>query len=229
MDRPTVNKLHAELDVALAELGKKYGMKLKSGTMYFGADGVKVTVTGAEVSSAELTDRRLDGLKPDWIRNAKQMGVFLKDITYHGKKYTLTAFNGYCFFAWDATYNRGTGANLKFRQDSTPEIRRLALGAGGSPVVAQTATLTKALLPDYIAEYNRTATIFGKPTIRALLPGALTAAEKQILADKLGGELSPENLSCDGEASTDYVRQRGAYLRTVAAELEALGGVKVTY
>jgi len=47
-----------------------------------------------------------------------------------------------------------------------------------------------------------------------------SAADRQALADKIDSELSPENLTCDGELSAAQVRARRAVLVAVAKELQ---------
>lgn len=44
----------------------------------------------------------------------------------------------------------------------------------------------------------------------------------------LANQLSPENLSCDGEASSSYVRSRYNALKTEWSRLEDIVGRKVT-
>jgi hypothetical protein len=46
--------------------------------------------------------------------------------------------------------------------------------------------------------------------------------------DDLSGQLSPENLCCDGEAPMSYVRKRARELHKQWAELEKLAGRKVS-
>jgi hypothetical protein len=48
----------------------------------------------------------------------------------------------------------------------------------------------------------------------------LTQQDVEDLSNKLGGELSPENLHCDGEISPAQARKKYNYLMTVQAQLE---------
>jgi hypothetical protein len=45
----------------------------------------------------------------------------------------------------------------------------------------------------------------------------------------IGNDLSPENLSCDGEATAAYVRKRAVFLRKVVSELNILFLVEIVY
>jgi hypothetical protein len=73
----------------------------------------------------------------------------------------------------------------------------------------------------YLEEMN-----FWRVKVQKLSPiriGFLTRADADAIYSRLEGDLSPENLCQDGEASPSYVRQRGAFLRAVEAELKAQG------
>lgn len=47
----------------------------------------------------------------------------------------------------------------------------------------------------------------------------------EFLADSLGGELSPENLHCDGEISRAQAHEKYEYLTAVQADLEKYADV----
>jgi hypothetical protein len=49
-----------------------------------------------------------------------------------------------------------------------------------------------------------------------------SAADRQKIANMIDADLSPENLSCDGELPASQVRARYKNLMTVAIELKAL-------
>ena len=49
-----------------------------------------------------------------------------------------------------------------------------------------------------------------------------THADRQRLADKIDGDLSPENLTCDGELSRAQIQARYRELTTVARQLKQL-------
>lgn len=72
-------------------------------------------------------------------------------------------------------------------------------------------------LEQYVEEANSWNKIFGKG------PYDLNSAkDRQDLANKIDSELSPENLTCDGELSPGQVRVRYKRLAQAADELKAL-------
>ena len=72
-------------------------------------------------------------------------------------------------------------------------------------------------LEQYVEEANSWNKIFGKG------PYDLNNAKhRQDLANKIDSELSPENLTCDGELSPGQVRARYQRLTQAADELKAL-------
>jgi hypothetical protein len=72
-------------------------------------------------------------------------------------------------------------------------------------------------LKSYVAQENKWSAIFGK------VPLDLNAAEdRQHIADRIDSQLSPENLTCDGELSRSQVNARYRQLNRVATQLRAL-------
>ena len=68
-------------------------------------------------------------------------------------------------------------------------------------------------LEQYVEQTNSWNAIFGKAPINL---STISEAECQQLADRMDSEMSPENLTCDGELSAHQVRVRaqriqGAY------------------
>jgi hypothetical protein len=72
-------------------------------------------------------------------------------------------------------------------------------------------------LKKYITDHNKTRKMFGAPPIQF---DFLTRGAKQVLRENILGELSPENLSCDGEASLEYIEKRRRFLTDALSELE---------
>ena len=72
-------------------------------------------------------------------------------------------------------------------------------------------------LEQYVESKNRFRKIFGDPEL-----SLLGANDRKIIAELIDCDLSPENLSCDGEAPAAYVRQKHAYLCRVAQELMSI-------
>ena len=71
-------------------------------------------------------------------------------------------------------------------------------------------------LKAYVEARNSWAKIFGNQQY-----DLKNAADRQRLAECIDAELSPENLTCDGELSASQVRARYASLTRVAQELRA--------
>ena len=70
-------------------------------------------------------------------------------------------------------------------------------------------------LEDYVAKMNSWNAIFGTAAVEF----PLTAEGAQKIASKLDGELSPENLHCDGEISPRQAQQKYNFLTLVLDEL----------
>jgi hypothetical protein len=71
-------------------------------------------------------------------------------------------------------------------------------------------------LKAYVESKNKWTAIFGGRQL-----SLKNAADRQALADSIDAELSPENLTCDGELSRAQVQARYKALTTVAQELKA--------
>ena len=69
-------------------------------------------------------------------------------------------------------------------------------------------------LEAFVEQENRWGAIFGNKPL-----SLLNAKDRQAIANSIDSELSPENLTCDGELSPGAVRQRQAFLFRVAEEL----------
>jgi hypothetical protein len=72
-------------------------------------------------------------------------------------------------------------------------------------------------LATYLDRKNSFAKLFGQ---RAL--SLQVAADRQRIADSIDADLSPENLSCDGELSRSQVQARYKQLTAAANELKRL-------
>ena len=69
-------------------------------------------------------------------------------------------------------------------------------------------------LTDYVEQRNRFNAIFGRAPLSLSI-----AADRQRIADMIDGDLSPENLTCDGELRGAQVQQKFRYLTRCAEEL----------
>jgi hypothetical protein len=72
-------------------------------------------------------------------------------------------------------------------------------------------------LEAYVAEKNSWGKIFGNPPL-----SLDNAQDRQELASRIDAELSPENLTCDGELSRSQVQAKYTRLTRVAKELQKL-------
>ena len=79
-------------------------------------------------------------------------------------------------------------------------------------------------LEAYVEQHNRWQAIFNGPQLSLLRQGDL-----QKIADLLDSDLSPENLSCDGELSTSQVRAKYNRLMRCVAELRSIDPSVVMY
>ena len=72
-------------------------------------------------------------------------------------------------------------------------------------------------LNTYLDRKNSFAKLFGHKAL-----SLQNAADRQRIADSIDAELSPENLSCDGELSRSQVQTRYRALTAAAKELKQL-------
>lgn len=72
-------------------------------------------------------------------------------------------------------------------------------------------------IEQYVERKNSFAKLFGTPAL-----SLLRAEDRQKIADSIDAELSPENLTCDGELSRSQVQQRYNFLTRAAQELRSI-------
>lgn len=83
-------------------------------------------------------------------------------------------------------------------------------------------------LLSYVATYNKMAVLFGDVYMPALPEDPATWTQRQVkqLLDRVECELSPENLTCDGELRRALggksLKQKATMLRGVESALKAL-------
>ena len=70
-------------------------------------------------------------------------------------------------------------------------------------------------LTDFVEKENAYMKIFGRPPLSLAI-----AADRQRIADRIDSQLSPENLTCDGELRGEAVRRKYKQLTTAAAQLK---------
>jgi hypothetical protein len=71
-----------------------------------------------------------------------------------------------------------------------------------------------ATIENYVEQKNRWGAIFGQKPL-----SLLNAEDRQRIADSLDADLSPENLTCDGELSRSQVQAKYRMLTRAAQEL----------
>lgn len=72
-------------------------------------------------------------------------------------------------------------------------------------------------LATYVERKNSFSKMFGRPAL-----SLDSAADRQTIANSIDAELSPENLTCDGELPRSQVQARYKALTRVAKELQQL-------
>ena len=81
-----------------------------------------------------------------------------------------------------------------------------------------------ATVEQYVADKNRWAAIFKGPQL-----SLLNAKDRIRIANSIDADLSPENLTCDGELSGFQVRAKAKFLRRAAEELQSIDPSIVFY
>ena len=71
-----------------------------------------------------------------------------------------------------------------------------------------------ATLEQYVANKNKWRAIFNQPAL-----SLLNAKDRQAIADGIDSEMSPENLTCDGELPRSVVQMKVRNLSRCAEEL----------
>ncbi len=72
-------------------------------------------------------------------------------------------------------------------------------------------------LEQYVEQKNRWGALFGNKPL-----SLLDAKDRQRIAESIDSELSPENLTCDGELSRAEVNRRYTQLTRAAQELQSI-------
>ena len=76
--------------------------------------------------------------------------------------------------------------------------------------------MTRFAIEQYVDQKNQWAGLFGGKKL-----SLLNKADRQRIADSLDADLSPENLTCDGELSRAEVQKRYNFLTRAAKELKS--------
>ena len=79
-------------------------------------------------------------------------------------------------------------------------------------------------IKEYVEQKNKWITLFGQPAL-----SLLDAKDRQRIAQSLDADLSPENLSCDGELPRAEVNRRFRELTRCADQLRSIDPSVVIY
>ena len=74
-----------------------------------------------------------------------------------------------------------------------------------------------ATIEQYVERKNSFAKLFGTRPLSLLIP-----ADRQRIAESLDSDLSPENLTCDGEVRGRALQDKYRYLTRAAEELRSI-------
>lgn len=77
--------------------------------------------------------------------------------------------------------------------------------------------MARFAIEKYVEQKNSWNKIFGGKTL-----SLLSAADRQEIANSLDADLSPENLTCDGELTRSQVQTKYNFLTRAASELKAI-------
>ncbi len=77
--------------------------------------------------------------------------------------------------------------------------------------------MNTSTIEQYVERKNAFAKLFGSKPL-----SLLNQADRQKIAQSIDSELSPENLTCDGELSRSQVQQRYQFLTRAARELQSI-------
>ena len=77
--------------------------------------------------------------------------------------------------------------------------------------------MARFAIEQYVDQKNQWAGLFGGKRL-----SLLNKADRQRIADSLDADLSPENLSCDGELPRAEVQRRYNFLTKAANELKSI-------
>jgi hypothetical protein len=72
-------------------------------------------------------------------------------------------------------------------------------------------------IEQYVERKNAFAKLFGNKEL-----SLLNAKDRQTIADSIDADLSPENLTCDGELPRSQVQARFQFLNRAAQELKSI-------
>jgi len=217
------------MDVNRPDSGVRFSFDRKGRNMLWANDQLSYGVTYASINlDTGVVDLRRHGhkVKSEFM---KLLGDFsqkpIEMAILHGK---LTG--NCCFCSLPLTderslqcgYGDTCARHYKLpwgKQTNMTAIGDWVLNGTKMPARGQIYKASGSSLKKYIQQQNLMADIFGSPKIDA---ENITESDLKTLRERVETDLSPENLSCDGELSGSKIQKKEAFLTTVQSELQDL-------
>lgn len=201
-DRRKAAAMRSVIDAKLAELSQATGLQFSIGNIKFNDAEMSTRLT------VTCPERAQDHLRRDWEVMARHYGLkpewFGKSFTQGGKTFTIVRLDTKKR-RYPVICDRSDGKQYKF-----PESIVIGRMGDGEPGVREAA--------------HRTAQAAAEAAARAAYP--MTDDFKNLFLS-IAVQLSPENLTCDGELPPAAVRVKKAALQSKWADLEKKFGRKV--
>jgi len=164
----------------------------------------------------------------EWLAVKKQelveLGIADQISAYSYEKGTTAYLEGDCDAAlFIDAYKQKNGVEPKTKQGKTWDVQPLRRFARYTAPVQQItkqavmAAINTENLDEYIDRANRWGAIFNQAGIKF----PLQQSDVDTIVSRLNGDLSPENLHCDGEIPASEARRKYQFFKTVAQELTA--------
>ena len=162
----------------------------------------------------------------EWLAVKKselvELGIADKISAYSYEKGSTAYLEGDCDAAeFFNAYRAKHGVDPKTKQGKMWDVQPLRRFARYTPPAITKQDVMQAInttnLDEYIDRANRWGAIFNDAGIEF----PLQQADVDKIVSRLNGDLSPENLHCDGEISATEARKKYQFFKTVAQELTA--------
>jgi len=242
-DRQTVRTLDKAVEAALQTVAQEFGLTLALKGARFSPSDCTVRVEFKTVTQMASATGTVTNIPTGFARDARMFGLpedcFGKTFKFGATEYTITEINPRRFkFPVSATGPQG--GKYKFPADA---VLRGLVGVTGASVFANPS---KFQIGDRVQWKSPFGNVFGiidgpaiqggtEPRYNVLTPKGLltpdeknltlagTRTENEIMLNINGcyNNLSPENLSCDGEASRAHMGRTGSHLNRMLKALFA--------
>jgi hypothetical protein len=217
------------MDVNNLKSGVRFSFDRKGRNLLWANESVSYGVTYASINlDTGVVDMRRHGLnhKTEFLALVEEFSKApIKMAILHGK---LTG--NCCFCSLPLTDERslqcgyGDTCARHYRlpwgkQSNYTAIGDWAMNGDKVPPKPITYKATTSQLLEYISRKNDINRVFSSPLMD---PNALTESNVKEIIEDLETDLSPENLTCDGELSGAKLRSKKAYLMAAKSELQDL-------